>query len=264
MLTRSRVAGLPVSRVDGPLKVTGQAKYAAEFFELGMLFGVVVPATIACGRIASIDTSAAARSAGVVKVFTHENRPPTAYRDSKWKDQVALPGHPLRPLENDRVLFDGQPVALVVAESFESARDAASLIRVRYLPTEPHTDLDRSLHTSYVPPIPRSKEVMPPAPRGDAQKAFDIAPHRISADFRMEGEHHNPMELFASTVLFEEDGQLTIHDKTQGSQNSHDYVCKVFGLSSKKVIVRNAYVGGSLRPGLKAKTPTISGCDGKP
>ncbi|WP_312367116.1 xanthine dehydrogenase family protein molybdopterin-binding subunit [Ensifer sp.] len=253
MPIQSKAVGLPLSRVEGPLKVTGGARYAAESYEPGMLFGVVVPATIAAGHIASIDVSAAERFAGVVKIFTHENRPSTAYRDSKWKDQVALPGHPFRPLEGERILFDGQPVALVVAESFEAARDAATLVRVHYLPEEPHTDLMRQLHTSYVPPVPRAKEMMPPPPRGNTQAAFDAAAIRISADYRMDGEHHNPMELFATTVLLGDDGTLTIHDKTQGSQNSQDYVCNVFGLATETVVVRNAYVGGAFGQALRPK-----------
>ncbi|WP_411035998.1 xanthine dehydrogenase family protein molybdopterin-binding subunit [Shinella sp. BYT-45] len=253
MLSQSKIVGVPVSRIDGPLKVTGQARYAAEHFAPGMLFGHVVLSTIATGRILDIDTAAADRFPGLVKIYTHENRPKTAYRDSKWKDAVSLPGHPFRPLENDRVLFDGQPVAFVVAETPEAARDAAGLIGVRYAAEEPHTDLAAHRQESYVPPVPRMKQFMPPPPRGDAEAAFASALHKISADYILSGEHHNPMELFAASVVFETDGALTIHDKTQGSQNSRDYVCGVFGLDPDKVIVKNDFVGGAFGQALRPK-----------
>jgi xanthine dehydrogenase YagR molybdenum-binding subunit len=253
MLDRSKIVGLPISRIDGPLKVTGLAKYAAEHFEPGMLFGHVALATVAAGRILAIDTRAAEHVPGVVKIYTHENRPKAAYRDSKWKDAVALPGHPFRPLENDRVLFDGQPIAFVVAETQEAARDAAALIHVHYAAEAPHTDIVAEQHNSYEPPVARMKQFLPPPPRGDAEAAFAAAPHKISADYVLSGEHHNPMELFAATVRFEGAGSLTIHDKTQGSQNSRDYVCGVFGLDPDKVIVKNDFVGGAFGQALRPK-----------
>jgi xanthine dehydrogenase YagR molybdenum-binding subunit len=253
MLNENKVVGFPTSRIDGPLKVTGQAKYAAEHFAPDMLRGYTLCATIATGRITEIDTTDAERFPGVVKVYTYKNRPKTAKSDDNWKDEVAVPGHPFRPLENDRVLYDGQPVAFVVADSFEAARDAASLVRIRYEADEPHTDLRREQNKSYVPPVPRNKDLMPPAPRGDAEEAFAKAPHRISSTYSIEGEYHNPMELFGTTVILGKHGEMTIHDKTQGSQNSHDTVCKIFGLDPNKVTVKNSFVGGAFGSGLRPK-----------
>ncbi|MCR6502014.1 xanthine dehydrogenase family protein molybdopterin-binding subunit [Shinella sp. CPCC 101442] len=253
MFDQSKVVGLPISRIDGPLKVTGQARYAAEHFEPGMLFGHVVLATIASGRLIAVDVRGAERVPGVIKIYTHENRPKTAYRDSKWKDAVALPGHPFRPLENDRVLFDGQPVAFVVAETPESARDAAALVHMHYTAELTHTDIVAEQHNSYEPPVARMKQFLPPPPRGDAEQAFAGASYKISADYILSGEHHNPMELFAATVRFEGDGAFTIYDKTQGSQNSRDYVCGVFDLDPDKVIVRNDFVGGAFGQALRPK-----------
>ncbi|CDN57839.1 Aldehyde oxidase and xanthine dehydrogenase molybdopterin binding (plasmid) [Neorhizobium galegae bv. officinalis bv. officinalis str. HAMBI 1141] len=253
MLNETKVVGLPLSRIDGPLKVSGSAKYAADHGGHGMLHGYAVPATVATGRIVDIETGLAERFPGVIKIYTHENRPRAAEDDDKWKDAVALPGHPFRPLENDRILYDGQPIAMVVAESFEAARDAASLVRVRYIAEQPHTDLGREQTRSYVPPQPRREEFVPPEPRGDPQGAFADAPFKISSEYRLEGEYHNPMELFASTVLWEKDGFLTVHDKTQGSQNSRDYICNVFELDPEKVTVKNSFVGGAFGSGLRPK-----------
>ena len=114
--------GKPRSRVDGRLKVTGQARYAAEYDAPDLLHGYVVPSTIAAGRILSIDLDAARAYPGVVEIFTHEDRQNVSWWDKDWTDQTASPGHPFRPLHSDRILFDGQPVVLVVADSFEGPR----------------------------------------------------------------------------------------------------------------------------------------------
>ncbi len=122
--------GSPINRVDGLAKVTGQARYAAEHPVAGLLYGVVVSSAIAKGRITAIDETRARAVRGVVEVLTHENRPHTAWFDSNYQDEVGPPGSPFRPLYDDKVQFSGQPVALVLAETFEAARDAASLVEL--------------------------------------------------------------------------------------------------------------------------------------
>src|ERR1700740_1905197 len=125
--------GTATSRVDGRAKVTGEAKYAGEFNASGLAYGTVVESTIPRGRIARIDTSEALRAEGILEVLTHKNRPPMASTDQAWKDDIAPEeGSPFRPLYDDRILFNGQPIALVVAEEWEIARFGASLIRVGY------------------------------------------------------------------------------------------------------------------------------------
>ena len=136
--------GTAISRVDGRAKVTGAAKYAAEFNVPDLAHGSMVGSTIAKGRIRRIDTSAAMRVPGVLTVLTHENRPPMADKDESWKDEVAPDGSPFRPLYDNGIKFNGQPIALVVAETSEIARHAASLVRVEY-EQEPHvTDIHRA------------------------------------------------------------------------------------------------------------------------
>ncbi|HEY5965321.1 MAG TPA: xanthine dehydrogenase family protein molybdopterin-binding subunit, partial [Xanthobacteraceae bacterium] len=136
--------GSATSRVDGVAKVTGAAKYAAEFNTPGLAHASMVAATIAKGRIRRIDTGAASRVKGVLTVLTHENRPPMAEKDEGWKDDVAPDGSPFRPLYDNSIKFNGQPIALVVAETSEAARHAASLVRVEY-EQEPHvTDIYRA------------------------------------------------------------------------------------------------------------------------
>ena len=114
--------GTPTSRVDGRAKVTGAAKYAAEFNTPGLAYGALVTSSIAKGRVTRIDTSEALRVHGVIDVLTHEHRPRMAGTSRAYKDDVAPGGSPYRPLYDDKILFSGQPVALVLAEDWESAR----------------------------------------------------------------------------------------------------------------------------------------------
>lgn len=243
--------GRPMSRIDGPLKVTGAARYAAEYAAPDLLCGVIVSATVAAGRVLAIHAERSRAIPGVVEIFTHENARKAAWLDRSWRDDVAPPGHPLRPLYSDRILFDGQPVALVVAETFEAARDAASLMRVDYEIDSHCTELERKRSQAYVPPRKRSGIPPPPDPRGDAETAFAEAPIRITGDYRVNAEHHNPMEMFGTTCVFEGDGKVTIYEKTQGSQNTQGYVASVFGLSAKDVRVVNHYVGGAFGSALR-------------
>jgi xanthine dehydrogenase YagR molybdenum-binding subunit len=250
-VTENLHIGRPTSRIDGPLKVTGRAKYAAEYPAPDLLHGYIVGSTIASGRISKLDLDRARLVPGVVEIFTHDNRGKAAWLDRSWRDEVAPPGHPFRPLNSDRILFDGQPIALVVADSYEAARDAASLVTAEYEVDEHCTELERKRAEAYVPPKKRSGIPPPPDPRGDAETAFAEAPIKISRDYRVNAEHHNPMEMFGTTCVYEGPGTLTIYDKTQGSQNAQGYVTSVFGLKAKNVKLINHYVGGAFGSGLR-------------
>ncbi len=242
--------GQPTSRVDGRAKVTGEAKYAAEFNVVNLTYGYVVSSEIAKGRIKKIDASEALNLEGVLQVFTHENAPGTAWFDRSYRDETAPPGSPFRPLHDDEVRYSGQPVALVVAETFELARYAATLIRIEYESEEHITNLDAKREQAYKPKM-RSGTKAPPKPRGDAQTAFESAATQQVAEYASPVEHHNPMESFASTVVWEDDDKITVYDKTQGALNSHQYVCKVFGYSKDDVRVISPYVGGAFGSGLR-------------
>ncbi len=251
MLKNDLHVGSPRSRVDGPAKVTGAATYAAEFTSPDLANAYIVESSIARGKITSIDTAASEAVPGVVRIFTHENRPKTAWFSYKYQDMVGPPGEPFRPLASDEVQYSGQPIALVVAESFDVARHAASLVRVAYEQHAHETDLSRARHDSYEPPKKRSGIAPPPKPRGDAVKAFGEAPVRVSAEYSIATEHHNPIEPHATTVIWDGGGKITVHDKTQGVQNSQAYVASVFGLSSDDVRVVAPYVGGGFGAGLR-------------
>ena len=242
--------GTGTSRVDGRAKVTGEAKYAGEFNVPGLVHGYVVESTIAKGRIVRIDTSGALGIAGVIDVLTHRNRPPMADKDDAYKDEVAPEnGSPYRPLYDDRILFTGQPVALVLAEDWEIARVAASQVTIEYQ-KEPHViDLHAERSRAFAIDAPDE-------PRGDAEKAFASADVRHAAEYSIPTEHHNPMELFASTAIWE-DSQLTVYDKTQGVQNVQQYLCKIFKLQPGAVRVMSPYMGGGFGAGLRPQYQVV-------
>ena len=242
--------GMAVSRVDGIAKVTGQARYAAEEQAPDLRYGVVVSGTVARGRISAIDTRAALAVPGVVEVLTHLNRPKVRTWDLAHKDMTAPAGSPFRPLFSDRIFYSGQPVALVLAETFEAARHAAQLVEVSYEEEQHETNLLATLGQAYKPRGMKAG-FTPPSSTGDADKAYEAAPARVDSQFYHGVEHHNPMEMHATTVIYGEDGHLTIYDKTQSSQNNRWYVSRAFGLSKNRVTVRNPYVGGAFGSGLR-------------
>ncbi|MFG5118229.1 xanthine dehydrogenase family protein molybdopterin-binding subunit [Methylorubrum sp. POS3] len=248
---RDRFVGQAISRVDGPAKVTGLAKYAGEFAAPDLAYGVVVSSAIAKGRIKRIDAAAAEAVPGIVKVITHQNRPATSQKPEDYQDAVAPPGAPFQALASDRIVYSGQPIALVVGEDFETARYAASLVRVEYETAAPLTDLTAQSGASYDPPMKRSGIKPPPEPWGDAAQAFDTSEIRVNAQYRMADEHHNPMEPHASTVVVEKDGTYTVYDKIQGVSNTHDYIAGAFGLKPEQVRVLNPYLGGGFGSGLR-------------
>jgi len=240
--------GKPTSRVDGRAKVTGAAKYAAEYGAPGLAHGFVVTSAIAKGRIARIDTSEALAVDGVLDVFTHAHRPRMATAEKKYSDDIAPPGAPLRPLYDDRIRFSGQPVALVVAEELEIARYAASLVGVEYEQQAHLTDFEAERGSAT---IGKADGEAHSHRRGDVKKAFAQAPVRVEAEYRMAVEHHNPMEMFGATAVWEGDGRITIYDKTQGPLNCRNYVASVFAMPRAKVRVLSPYVGGGFGSGLR-------------
>ena len=247
--------GTPTSRVDGRAKVTGMAQYAAEFKAADLAYGAVVTSTITRGRIARIDTSQALAVEGVVDVLTHENRPKMASTDQAYNDDVAPGGSPFRPLYDDRVKFNGQPIALVIAEDWETAHFATTLVRVEYEADMHATDLHARLDEAYVVEKPDKA-------RGDAAKAYAAAAVRHEAEYFIPTEHHNPMELFAATVVWNGNGKLTVYDKTQGVQNVQRYLCSVFGLGADAVRVMSPFVGGAFGSGLRPQYEVVLAVQG--
>lgn len=242
--------GKEIDRVDGPLKVTGKAKYAGEFFEGSLLYGVVVSSTIARGKIVSIDTSRCEALPGIKKIYTHKNRPHISWFNKKYNDDDAPKGRHFRPLYDEEIHFSGQPVALVVAEDFETARRGSALIEITYHPEDHETDLLIQSAKAQYPGKGKSSFPPPPKPKGDSKKALNEAIYKVETKYTCPPEHHNPMEPHASTVMYK-DGKYTIYDKTQGVANSKQYACNVFGLNPDDVQVISPFVGGAFGSGLR-------------
>lgn len=242
--------GKAQSRVEGAAKVTGKARYAADYNVAGLAYGCIVSSAIAKGRIVSIDSTEARKFPGVLEIFTHENNPLAGRATIDYGDEVAPPGSPFRPLHDDQIRFACQPMALVVAESFETARYAASLVRVEYESRQHSTDLYAGFQKAYVPE-PREGIRPPSEPRNDAGKALAGAAFWIDEQYRTPAEHHNPMELFATTAVPGENGRMTVYDKTQGVQNVRNYLCTVFGYTEDEVRVVSPFMGGGFGAGLR-------------
>ena len=242
--------GTSTSRVDGRAKVTGAARYAGEFNVPNLAYAAVVTSTISKGRIARIDTSRARAVEGVLDVLTHDVRPKMASSDKNYHDDVAPEGgSPFRPLYDNEVKFNGQPIALVLAEDWETAVFATTLVDIEYEKQPFATDLHARIEAAHAVEKPEK-------PRGDAAKALSGASVRHEAEYFIPAEYHNPMELFAATVVWD-GGKLTIYDKTQGVQNVQRYVCGVFSLQPDEVRIMSPFVGGAFGSGLRPQYEVV-------
>lgn len=248
MIATNNYIGKPVSRVDGRKKVTGQAPYIAEFNPAGLVHGYVVNSTISTGKITAIHTEKALQVPGVREVFTHENVPPEVKINSDYSDPLSPPGSPFRPLYNDKILYNGQPVALVVADTFETAAYAAGFVKIEYNNDEEcSVDIKNNLDKATHEDVPDAAE-----PRGDAVAAFKAAPVKIEAEYFQPREYHNPMETFASVADWDEqEGSFTIYDKIQGVASSQKYIAGIFNLDKEKVRVLSPFIGGAFGSGLR-------------
>jgi xanthine dehydrogenase YagR molybdenum-binding subunit len=242
--------GQPVSRVDGRQKVTGAAIYAAEFDQPGQAHGTIVRSTIANGRIASIDSAAAERAPGVVAVLTHLNAPRLAYREHKGAVDPEL-GERLHVLQDDRVSHQGQPIALVVADTLEQANHAATLVRISYAPEIATTDVTR-----VEPVVPTQQKTdqgerrPPETGRGDPEGALASAEVKVDQTYVHPRENHNPIELHAAIAAWDGD-RLTMWDKSQWVGNVADEIAAVFGMAAENIHVVSPFVGGAFGSALR-------------
>jgi len=245
----ARYIGKEMSRVDGVAKVTGQAKYAAEFQVPNLAYGFIVLGTVAKGTIKSIDTREAEGAAGVIRVFTHLNAPklgPKSSTEQAPPRATEEEDKSFRALQSDKIFFNMQPVALVVAETYEQARYAARLVKVSYNSQQHMTDTEAVRASARVP-----TKGQPPKPRGNPEEAMRAAAVKVEAEYRIPIEHHNPMEPHAAIAVWQGD-KLTVFDKTQEVYGVREHLASSFGLPEENVNVVSPFVGGafgsSLRP----------------
>jgi xanthine dehydrogenase YagR molybdenum-binding subunit len=240
------VVGQPMSRVDGWAKVTGHAKYSAEYNQLpGLVHAVLKTSDVAKGRVTSIDTSAAQRQPGVLAILTHQNLPKLAKTPNKPEDKKTFASAPMSffPMESDQVYYAGQPVAIVVADTLEHAQYAAALLKVTIAPEAPVSSYMASNAELYQPQGMLGF-VSNNSRRGDAQAAFTGAPVQLTATYTHATTHHNPMEPGATTAHWEAADRLTVYDTTQGVSETQKTLSAMLGLATEQVRVITKYLGG--------------------
>jgi xanthine dehydrogenase YagR molybdenum-binding subunit len=223
-----------ITRVDGRLKVTGSIRYAAEYPFPGLVYGAVVSSTIAKGAITGIDSKAAENAPGVVAVISHLNAP-------------KIPGyeggeHEIKTFNDSKIYFNGQPIALVIADTFERARFAASLVRVEYTKEQHQTNIDAGLQNTFKPWGDGSDYL-----RGEAN-AYRNAPVKIEAEYSTPIHVHNAMEPFAMTAKWDGD-KVTVYTKAQAIKSMQRDIMTMFKLPVENVQVFSKVIGGAFGSG---------------
>jgi xanthine dehydrogenase YagR molybdenum-binding subunit len=229
--------GQPLTRRDGVLKVTGNARYAADHHPPGMLYAVMAVSSIARGRVASLDVAAAKSHAGVVEVMTPANKPALA-QDPDEKTNPFM--FRLDLLQSDRVRYAHQPIAVVIAETLEAATEGAALLAPRYQIEPARIGLDAA--ESFVPP---SVGVGNPAEvhRGDVEAGLALASKRIEATYETASQYHNAMEPHAVVAAWDGD-TLSIDTPSQGLVMAQGRLAGLFGISPDKIHIRSPFLGG--------------------
>ncbi|UQD77520.1 xanthine dehydrogenase family protein molybdopterin-binding subunit [Bradyrhizobium japonicum] len=234
--------GTQQSRIDGPDKVKGAARFAAEVPMEGLLYAAFVHSTIAHGRIAELDVAAAETADGVALVMTHRNAPKMALPPPIGLTNLKAAGNNILPVMQDaNIRWNGQTVAVVLAETQEQANFAASLVVVRYEPVTARTDFEAGKANARTPDslmIERNR-----LKKGDAESAFRTAAAVTDAIYRTPWHSHSPIEPHAATIRWDGD-RLIVHDATQMLHGTAGSLAKVFDIKETQVFVSSPFVGG--------------------
>ncbi|MEP7251623.1 MAG: xanthine dehydrogenase family protein molybdopterin-binding subunit [Ginsengibacter sp.] len=231
-----------LDRVDGKAKVTGTATYAAEYEFPGLVYGVLACSTIANGTITSMDVKKAEQAPGVLAVMTHENLPsPPGYKSATQDNKPASPKRGYKVFEDNIIHFNGQPIALVIADTFERATYAASLVKAVYKADAPDTDFEKARKAGK---SLEGNDEFKDYVRGKAD-AYKNAPVKIEQQYSSPLEVHNPMEMHAVTVVWEGDSKVTMYDKTQSLLDAQKNVMDLFNLKKEDVHIICKYIGGA-------------------
>jgi xanthine dehydrogenase YagR molybdenum-binding subunit len=226
------IIGAPVTRIDGPLKVGGSARYALDHPLDNIAYGVPVASTVGNAHIVSIDTSVAERMPGVLAILHHGNTEPM-FRPAEQLEHTRA-GEARPPFEDDNVYYYGQFVALVVANACEQAQDAAAKVKVNYEIRKPAVQFSDALPPEGPPRIHYS--------RGTAQPAFESAPVKIDQTYTIPVETHNPMEMHATIAEWDGD-RLTLYETSQGVVNHQNTVSEMLGVPADRILVLSPFCG---------------------
>jgi xanthine dehydrogenase YagR molybdenum-binding subunit len=226
--------GEPLNRLDGRLKVTGGARYAVEFHLPNIAYGVLLQSTISKGRIIDVDTSAAEKAPGVIKVLTYKNAP-------KVNEGVS-PMQPLTPLlQDDKIYYNRQNIGVVLANTYEAARDASSLVKFKYAEEKFNVAMSDDPSRLIVPQPQFGRQ--PNKKRGDIEQGLSQAKVKLSETYTTPIENHNPMETHSTTCAWKGDS-LTVYDSSQSIFAVRQKMAKVFGIPAENVRVISHFIGG--------------------
>jgi xanthine dehydrogenase YagR molybdenum-binding subunit len=234
--------GRSTPRVDGPLKVSGLAKYTSDFHFPGMLYAVPVEATIANGRVVKLDLSTAEKMPGVRAIFHRENIG-KIFRSVAGQDFEGICEERRPPFEDDVVRYYGQYIALAVADTFETAKAAADAVRATYAKEKPNVDTE--LKAEDEPEVVSTTFGMRErlqSQRGDAEGTLATAPVKLDQTYVTPAETQNPLELHATTAIWD-GATLTLYESSQGVFNLQVVLAQMFGLSKENVRVITKFVG---------------------
>jgi xanthine dehydrogenase YagR molybdenum-binding subunit len=229
--------GQPLTRREGVLKVTGQARYAADNHPQGMLHAVLAVSNIARGRVSFLDVGAAKLHPGVVEVMTPSNRPPLA-DDPDAKTNPFM--FRMELLQNDQVRYANQTIAVVIAETLEAATEGAALLAPRYEPLPARIGLDAG--ASFVPPavgVGNPSEMR----RGDVEAGLAAASKRIDATYETATQYHNALEPHAIVAAWDGD-KLSIDTPSQALVMAQGRIAGLFGIAPANIHIRSPYLGG--------------------
>jgi xanthine dehydrogenase YagR molybdenum-binding subunit len=237
-----QTVGEPVDRVDGRLKVTGAATYAAEYYPAKYLHGVLVLSKVAKGRIKNLNTAVAEKAPGVVKIMTYHNAPQLHFPQSSDPGGGKFAEKDLLPLQSERIFYGGQVIAVVMAETFEQAEQAAKLVKVDHEQAEPVFEFTKELPKAYKPEkgLGGSEVQMK---RGNAEAGMSAAAVKIEQTYTTPVYHHNAMEPHATTAAWNGE-ELMIWDATQSVAGSKALMASMLGLVPDKVRLISLYIGG--------------------
>ncbi len=233
--------GQPVPRYDAVAKVTGRARYASDVPLVNPAYAYLVTSAIAKGRIDGFDVHDARKVAGLIDIVTHENA--EKLKDAKLFSGGGYASTTVQPLKSAEIAHDGQIVAVVIAETFEAAREAAHLVKVNYTEVDPTASFN-SPGTTAGRAKGQLAQFKDDPKVGDFTTAFEQAEIKLVASYETPTQHHNPMELFATSCVWNGD-QLTVYEPSQYVHGLKNGVAEQLGIDPDKVRVINAYVGGA-------------------
>ena len=234
--------GKPLDRVDGRLKVTGAAKYSADMPIPDAAYAVLITSTVASGTITGVDMKAAEAVPGVIQVITPANALRLPKQPGSPGGKSARPQERvLQVLQDPKVLYQNQPIGVVVADTLERATYAASLVKFQYDEKTPRVDMDKQKDNAYKPA--KANQDPTDSHRGDLSAGMKQAAAKVTETYVTPFENHNPMEPHATLSIWDGD-HLTVYDATQGIFGDRKVLAETFQIPPENVRVVSHFLGG--------------------